>query len=76
MDVGPIVLGRGTVSLIAKTAERVGMSPSRGVARSPETTLERLLTEYDLIEKVEAELVATSNDDAQVSADAQGADME
>lgn len=76
MDVGPIVLGRSTVSLIERMANAVGMSASRGVARSPETTLVRLLTEYDLIEKVEAELVATSNDDAQVSADAQGADME
>jgi len=76
MDVGPIVLGRGTVSLIERTAKAVGMSPSRGVARSVETTLERLLTEYNLVAKPTAETVAEANDDAQASVDADGQDME
>lgn len=76
MDVGPIVLGRGTVSLIERTANAVGMSPSRGVARSPETTLVRLLTEYNLVAKPTAEAVAADNDEAEATADAEGADME
>jgi len=74
MDAGPVVLGLAAVSLIEKTATAVGMSGSRGVARSVETTLKRLLTEYELVAKVEAEEKA--NDDAQASADADGADME
>lgn len=77
MDVGPIVLGRGTVSLIERTANAVGMSPSRGVARSPETTLVRLLTEYTFLAKSPtAEAVAADNDEAEATADAEGADME
>ncbi len=76
MDVGPIVLGRGTVSLIERTANAVGMSPSRGVARSPETTLVRLLTEYNLVAKPIVETVAKDNDEAEATADAEGADME
>ena len=52
------------------------MSPSRGVARSPETTLVRLLTEYNLVAKPTAEAVAEANDDAQASVDADGQDME
>ena len=76
MDVGPIVLGRGTVSLIERTANAVGMSPSRGVARSPETTLVRLLTEYNIVEKEVGETPVLANDDAQASVDADGQDME
>lgn len=76
MDVGPIVLGRSTVSLIERMANAVGMSASRGVARSPETTLVRLLNEYDLVAKPTAEAVAEDNDEAEATADAEGADME
>ena len=76
MDVGPIVLGRGTVSLIERTANAVGMSPSRGVARSPETTLVRLLTEYSFVATPTIEAAAEDNDEAEAASDAEGADME